>query len=138
MTYKELIDKITEFAKETPNIGEVWYGDIYSANEKRIISFPIIAIVPQQDIYDGIANRMTYNIQLCMCDLLNTERTNKLSVHSACESALVVICKKIAELKEVVGIDVTFDKYNIELNDLCSGVVANLNIRAEYLICDYR
>lgn len=137
MTYRELIDKITEFAKETPNIGEVWYGDIYSANEKRTYSLPIIAIVPQQDIYDINANRMTYNIQLCMCDLLNEDKTNKLSIHSACETALAVICKKLAKIKEIIGVDVTFDKYNIELNDLCSGVVANLNIRAEYLMCDY-
>lgn len=133
MTYKDIINLISEIALNTPNVNSVIVHDIYELNSRQDIEFGVIALVDKQHQID--LETSTYNFDLIYIDRKYTldENDNRLDVYNDGIITLNHIMNELDDIAEDIDISRPFTTTMLEqrFNDECYCVLMNISITTD-------
>lgn len=133
MTYKDIINLISEIALNTPNVNTVIVHDIYELNSRQDIEFGVIALVDKQHQID--LETSTYNFDLIYIDRKYTldENDNRLDVYNDGIITLNHIMNELDDIAEDIDISRPFNTQMLEqrFNDECYCVLMNISITTD-------
>lgn len=133
MTYKDIINLITEIGLNTPNVNSVIVHDIYELNSRQDIEFGVIALVDKQHQID--LETSTYNFDLIYIDRKYTldENDNRLDVYNDGIITLNHIMNELDDIAEDIDISRPFNTQMLEqrFNDECYCVLMNISITTD-------
>lgn len=133
MTYKDIINLISEIALNTPNVNSVIVHDIYELNSRQDIEFGVVAIVDKQHQID--LETSTYNFDIIYIDRKYTldENDNRLDVYNDGIITLNHIMNELDDIAEDIDISRPFNTQMLEqrFNDECYCVLMNISITTD-------
>lgn len=133
MTYKDIINLISEIALNTPNVNSVVVHDVYELNSRQDIEFGVVAIVDKQHQID--LETTTYNFDLIYIDRKYTleDGDNRLDVYNQGIITLSHIMNKLDDIAEDVDISRPFNTQMLEqrFNDECYCVLMSISITTD-------
>ena len=133
MTYKDIINLISEIALNTPNVNTVIVHDVYELNSRQDIEFGVIALVDKQHQID--LETSTYNFDLIYIDRKYTldENDNRLDVYNQGIITLSHIMNELDDIAEDIDISRPFNTQMLEqkFNDECYCVLMNISITTD-------
>lgn len=133
MTYKDIINLISEIALNTPNVNTVIVHDVYELNSRQDIEFGVIALVDKQHQID--LETSTYNFDLIYIDRKYTldENDNRLDVYNDGIITLNHIMNELDDIAEDIDISRPFTTTMLEqrFNDECYCVLMNISITTD-------
>lgn len=133
MTYKDIINLISEIALNTPNVNTVIVHDVYELNSRQDIEFGVIALVDKQHQID--LETSTYNFDIIYIDRKYTldENDNRLDVYNDGIITLNHIMNELDDIAEDIDISRPFNTQMLEqrFNDECYCVLMNISITTD-------
>ena len=133
MTYKDIINLISEIALNTPNVNSVIVHDIYELNSRQDVEFGIVALVDKQHQID--LETSVFNFDLIYIDRKYTldENDNRLDVYNDGIITLSHIMNELDDIAEDVDISRPFNTQMLEqrFNDECYCVLMNISITTD-------
>ena len=133
MTYKDIINLISEIALNTPNVNTMIVHDIYELNSRQDIEFGVIALVDKQHQID--LETSVYNFDLIYIDRKYTldENDNRLDVYNDGIITLNHIMNELDDIAEDIDISRPFNTQMLEqrFNDECYCVLMNISITTD-------
>lgn len=133
MTYKDIINLISEIALNTPNVNTMIVHDIYELNSRQDVEFGVVAIVDKQHQID--LQTSTYNFDLIYIDRKYTldENDNRLDVYNDGIITLNHIMNELDDIAEDIDISRPFTTTMLEqrFNDECYCVLMNISITTD-------
>lgn len=133
MTYKDIINLITEIGLNTPNVNSVIIHDVYELNSRQDVEFGVVAIVDKQHQID--LQTSTYNFDLIYIDRKYTldENDNRLDVYNDGIITLNHIMNELDDIAEDIDISRPFTTTMLEqrFNDECYCVLMNISITTD-------
>ena len=133
MTYKDIINLITEISLNTPNVNTVIVHDVYELNSRQDIEFGCIAIVDKQHQID--LQTSTFNFDLIYIDRKYTleENDNRLDVYNDGIITLNRVMNDFDNIAEDVDVTRPFNIQMLEqrFNDECYCVLMNISITTD-------
>lgn len=136
MNLYQIIEKIKKFAKDYPNVGTVVYGDIYSLNQLKDVSYPSVCITNGTHEQDLLNGRMKYTIYIFSIGLLKEDKSNKIFVQSNSMQMIASIANKLQYEDDIYNVTASYDIYaEDKLNDTCAGAWGTLEITTDFQFC---
>ena len=133
MTYKDIINLISEIALNTPNVNTMIVHDIYELNSRQDIEFGVIALVDKQHQID--LETSVFNFDLIYIDRKYTldENDNRLDVYNDGIITLNHIMNELDDIAEDIDISRPFTTTMLEqrFNDECYCVLMNISITTD-------
>lgn len=133
MTYKDIINLISEIGLNTPNVNTMIIHDIYELNSRQDIEFGVVAIVDKQHQID--LQTSTYNFDLIYIDRKYTldENDNRLDVYNDGIITLNHIMNELDDIAEDIDISRPFTTTMLEQRfyNECYCVLMNISITTD-------
>ena len=133
MTYKDIINLISEIALNTPNVNSVIVHDIYELNSRQDIEFGVIALVDKQHQID--LETSVFNFDLIYIDRKYTldENDNRLDVYNDGIITLNHIMNELDDIAEDIDISRPFNTQMLEQRfyNECYCVLMNISITTD-------
>lgn len=129
MNLKILFDKIKEYSHDAdPNVGDVFYGDIYQLNHIQTVEYPAVIVTSAQHSAD-INNDyiFSFRVNIFYVERLLDNHANKIDIHANGINFLNSLLNHLAD--EFIINNYEIQCFNERFNDMCAGAYANVMIR---------
>lgn len=126
MTLKTIIDKLTEYALGSPNVGGVIINDVFRANFWEDAHYAVVAIIQRE--HTLTENNAIFRFQLAYIDRLTEDKSNEVDIQSEGVMTISNLINALTTFYDDMSIDgnVTFSVFNERFKDECGGVLADI------------
>ena len=134
MKYRELLNNITEVAKNHPNINSTFIGDVYNLNHRNDVDYCAFVITNGTHRVNSDEDYIDYTLNLFYVDRLTADESNRTQIHSSGIDFMNSLLKAVEKLGVTV-VEHTENVFNERFNDVCAGVYATVVLRVDIDEC---
>lgn len=130
MTLQEIVNSFLSIAKNTPNVGYVGEGDVFSISTLPSVDYGVFYVTQTQ--HSQSEDIMNYTLTLYYIDRLTSDKSNKLQIQS---NGIVTLGNIINLFQMKNDVDVQYDiqyvTFTQRFSDECAGVFCTITISTE-------
>lgn len=130
MTYKNLIDNLTECSLVEPNVRTVICPDIYELNSLSDVEYNVVCITP--NTFQVSEDVIVWSLNIYYVDRWDSEHQNQIDIQSAGITALNNIINRFSESLDIeITRPITFIPFYQKFTDVCAGIYCTVQITTD-------